>query len=80
MREPRDTERGERVRACRSHGRLWRNEGRSAASSWRIPAPAAAPSAERAERIAMLRVAVETGTYAPDPRLVAAAILLARAV
>jgi hypothetical protein len=76
MREVPDTERGERVRACRSHGRRRRAEGRSGALPWRLPA-SFAEDRNRAERIARLREAVEAGTYAPDPYLVARAMLTA---
>lgn len=74
MREGSDTERGARVRACRSHGRRRRAEGRSGALPWRLPARPE-ESWSRAERLARLREAVEAGTYAPDPLLVACALL-----
>jgi hypothetical protein len=80
-REPPDTERGARLRACRRHGHLLRPEGRTADPGRRLPAPAEPDLAEtRAEKIERLRRAVAEGTYRPDAWLVARAVLAAGAV
>ena len=75
-REVPDTERGARVRACRSHGRLLRQEGRTGEVARRLPAQVDLAFPEsRTEKIARLRRAVEDGTYRPDAYLVARAML-----
>lgn len=77
-RELPDTERGARLRACRSQGRLLRPENRAGELAHRLPAQVEPGFSEsRPERIAQLRRAVEEGTYRPDAYLVARAMLAA---
>lgn len=76
-----DTERGARLRACRSYGSLRRPESRTGVLACRLPAEGElAPGETRAERLERLRREVAAGTYHPDLCLVAQALLAAGAL
>jgi len=62
-----------------SDARTPRGSGSGAARSGRAPANALEAAEARARRVAELRAAVAAGTYRPDAREVAAALLRSRA-